>query len=118
MRVPAASTGAERSASNRRAIARRGGGVTRRGAERGSAMLGRIAAHEDFRAIAHRPTRVAGPIARTLAVMTSFALVFPGQGSQSVGMGRALADASPAAASVFAEADAALDSPITPLAWD
>jgi len=33
-------------------------------------------------------------------------------------MGRALADASPAAASVFAEADAALDSPITPLAWD
>jgi [acyl-carrier-protein] S-malonyltransferase len=50
--------------------------------------------------------------------MTSFALVFPGQGSQSVGMGRALADASPAAASVFAKADAALDSPITPLAWD
>jgi [acyl-carrier-protein] S-malonyltransferase len=81
-------------------------------------MLGRIAAHEDFRAIAHRPTRVAGPIARTLAVMTSFALVFPGQGSQSVGMGRALADASPAAASVFAEADAALDGPISPLAWD
>lgn len=46
------------------------------------------------------------------------AFVFPGQGSQSVGMGRALADASPAARAVFAEADAALDAPITPLAWD
>ncbi|HEX5015193.1 MAG TPA: ACP S-malonyltransferase [Candidatus Limnocylindrales bacterium] len=50
--------------------------------------------------------------------MSSFALVFPGQGSQSVGMGRALANASPAAANVFAEADAALDAPISPLAWD
>jgi [acyl-carrier-protein] S-malonyltransferase len=50
--------------------------------------------------------------------MTSLAFVFPGQGSQSVGMGRALAEASPAAASVFAAADAALASPVTPLAWD
>jgi [acyl-carrier-protein] S-malonyltransferase len=46
------------------------------------------------------------------------AFVFPGQGSQSVGMGRALAAASPAAAAVIAEADSALDEPITPLAWD
>jgi [acyl-carrier-protein] S-malonyltransferase len=46
------------------------------------------------------------------------ALVFPGQGSQSVGMGRALADASPAAAAVFAAADAALGEPISRLAWD
>jgi len=46
------------------------------------------------------------------------AFVFPGQGSQSVGMGRALAAASPAAAAVFAEADSSLESPITPLAWD
>jgi [acyl-carrier-protein] S-malonyltransferase len=50
--------------------------------------------------------------------MQSFAFVFPGQGSQSVGMGRALADASPAAAAVFAEADAALGEPISRLAWD
>ena len=50
--------------------------------------------------------------------MHPYAFVFPGQGSQSVGMGRALAVASPAAAAVFAEADAAVDSPITPLAWD
>jgi [acyl-carrier-protein] S-malonyltransferase len=38
----------------------------------------------------------------------SVAFVFPGQGSQSVGMGRALADAFPAAREVFEEVDAAL----------
>lgn len=36
------------------------------------------------------------------------AFVFPGQGSQSVGMGKALADASPAAREVFQEVDEAL----------
>jgi len=36
------------------------------------------------------------------------ALVFPGQGSQSVGMGKALAEAFPAAREVFARVDAAL----------
>jgi [acyl-carrier-protein] S-malonyltransferase len=50
--------------------------------------------------------------------MTSFAFVFPGQGSQSVGMGRALAEASEAAAAVFATADEALGEPISSLAWD
>jgi [acyl-carrier-protein] S-malonyltransferase len=45
-------------------------------------------------------------------------MVFPGQGSQSVGMGRAVADASTAAAAVFAEADAALGEPISRLAWE
>ena len=50
--------------------------------------------------------------------MSRFAFVFPGQGSQAVGMGRALASASPAAAAVFAEADEALREPITALAWD
>ena len=48
----------------------------------------------------------------------AFAYVFPGQGSQTVGMGRLLSSHSPAAAAVFAEADAALDQPISRLAWE
>jgi [acyl-carrier-protein] S-malonyltransferase len=50
--------------------------------------------------------------------MTDFAYVFPGQGSQSVGMGRALAETSPAAVVVFAAADRASPSPVSALAWD
>ena len=49
--------------------------------------------------------------------MGSVAFVFPGQGSQYVGMGKALAEGSPAAAAVFAEADAALGEPLSTLAW-
>jgi [acyl-carrier-protein] S-malonyltransferase len=50
--------------------------------------------------------------------MDRIAFVFPGQGSQSVGMGKALAESSPAAAEVFAQADAALGEPISRLAFD
>ena len=50
--------------------------------------------------------------------MSSIAFVFPGQGSQSVGMGSALAASSPAAAAVFAAADAALGESISRLAWE
>ncbi len=46
------------------------------------------------------------------------ALVFPGQGSQKVGMGRALADAHDIARQTFAEADAALGEPLSRLIWD
>jgi [acyl-carrier-protein] S-malonyltransferase len=50
--------------------------------------------------------------------MDRIAFVFPGQGSQSVGMGKALAEASLAAAAVLAEADEALGEPISRLAFD
>ncbi|MEM9198447.1 MAG: malonyl CoA-acyl carrier protein transacylase, partial [Pseudomonadota bacterium] len=46
------------------------------------------------------------------------ALVFPGQGAQVVGMGRALAEAYPAAAEVFAEVDDALGVKLTSVIWD
>jgi [acyl-carrier-protein] S-malonyltransferase len=50
--------------------------------------------------------------------LTRVAFVFPGQGSQAIGMGRLLADASPAAAAVFAAADDALGESISALSWD
>jgi [acyl-carrier-protein] S-malonyltransferase len=50
--------------------------------------------------------------------MHQLAYVFPGQGSQSVGMARALASESPAAAAVFAAADEALGESISGLSWD
>ena len=49
--------------------------------------------------------------------MNNVAFVFPGQGSQSVGMGSALAASSPAAAEVFHAADVALGEPLSELAW-
>lgn len=46
------------------------------------------------------------------------ALVFPGQGSQSVGMGKELAEAFPEAAQVFEEVDAALGQKLSTLMWE
>jgi [acyl-carrier-protein] S-malonyltransferase len=46
------------------------------------------------------------------------AFTFPGQGSQAVGMGKALADAFPAARAVFDEVDAALGEKLTAIIWD
>jgi [acyl-carrier-protein] S-malonyltransferase len=46
------------------------------------------------------------------------AFVFPGQGSQSVGMGRALAEAFPVARAVFEEVDAALGETLTATMWE
>ncbi|UFZ05268.1 ACP S-malonyltransferase [Bradyrhizobium ontarionense] len=46
------------------------------------------------------------------------AFTFPGQGSQSVGMGKALAEAFPVARAVFEEVDAALGERLTAIIWD
>ena len=51
------------------------------------------------------------------ASVQRIAFVFPGQGSQTVGMGETLSASSPAAAAVFAAADSALGEPISALAW-
>src|SRR5262249_13912004 len=48
----------------------------------------------------------------------SIALLFPGQGSQVVGMGRALAQTYPAARAVFDEVDTALGAPLSTLMWE
>jgi [acyl-carrier-protein] S-malonyltransferase len=46
------------------------------------------------------------------------AFVFPGQGAQKVGMGRALAEAFPVCRETFDEADAALGEPLSRLCFD
>src|SRR5688572_8365777 len=46
------------------------------------------------------------------------ALVFPGQGSQAVGMGKDLADNFPAAKQVFEEADEALGFPLAAMCFE
>jgi [acyl-carrier-protein] S-malonyltransferase len=46
------------------------------------------------------------------------AFIFPGQGSQSVGMGKALADAFPQAKAVFDEVDEALSQKLSTLMWE
>jgi [acyl-carrier-protein] S-malonyltransferase len=49
---------------------------------------------------------------------TSTAFIFPGQGSQKVGMGKDLSAAYPEAKAIFAEADETLGFEISKLCWD
>ncbi len=49
--------------------------------------------------------------------MSRIAFIFPGQGSQAIGMGKELADAFPAAKAVFDEVDAALGEKLSALIW-
>ncbi len=48
----------------------------------------------------------------------SRAFVFPGQGAQTIGMGRALAETYPAAQAVFDEVDEALGEKLSGLIWE
>src|SRR5258708_24863640 len=48
----------------------------------------------------------------------SVAFIFPGQGSQAVGMGKALAEAFAPARAVFEEVDAALGEKLTTVIWE
>ena len=60
-------------------------------------------------------------INRTTIDMTnqsSLAYLFPGQGSQSVGMGKSLAEAYPTAQQIFSAADEQLGFSLSELAWD
>ncbi|MEO1304379.1 MAG: ACP S-malonyltransferase [Pseudomonadota bacterium] len=50
--------------------------------------------------------------------MTKFAFIFPGQGSQFIGMGKALADQFGSAKAVFEEVDDALDQDLSGLIWN
>jgi [acyl-carrier-protein] S-malonyltransferase len=54
----------------------------------------------------------------TKLAMKKIAYVFPGQGSQKVGMGRVWADASEEARRVFEEADEVLGFPLSRLCWE
>jgi [acyl-carrier-protein] S-malonyltransferase len=49
--------------------------------------------------------------------MTRIAFIFPGQGSQAIGMGKELADAFPAAKAVFDQVDEALGQKLSALIW-
>ena len=48
----------------------------------------------------------------------STAFLFPGQGAQTIGMGKALAEAYPAAADVFTEVNDALGEDLSALIWE
>ena len=50
--------------------------------------------------------------------MNKLALLFAGQGAQSVGMGRDIAAEFPVSAEIWEQADATLDRPISDIAWN
>jgi [acyl-carrier-protein] S-malonyltransferase len=64
------------------------------------------------------PSRLTADLLLQLPIDPELALVFPGQGSQKVGMGRGAAESSDIAADVFAEADEALGFGLSDLCFE
>ena len=58
------------------------------------------------------------PRDRNSQILMARAFIFPGQGSQDVGMGKALAEAFPSARAVFDEVDDALGQKLSVLMWE
>ncbi len=65
-----------------------------------------------------RPRGAVSPAITSDGAIMTRAFVFPGQGSQTVGMGKALAEASAAAREVFEEVDEALERRLSAIMWD
>ncbi len=84
---------------------------------------GRSAADDPSGELAHSAPRqqhidVRRAMRQLRVCMSKIAFLFPGQGSQAAGMGKALADSYPSARNVFDQADAALGFPISKLCFE
>lgn len=71
-----------------------------------------------LRATAWRGIQIKTQMNKDREQKMSRAFVFPGQGAQTIGMGRALADAYPAAKAIFDEVDDALGEKLSTLIWE
>ena len=87
-----------------------------RAVRNGIALASRFAAESLVPRLADAVARLTPCLTRIASVMIAF--IFPGQGSQRVGMGQAFAAAEPIVRDTFAEADAALGVPLSRLCFD
>ena len=87
-------------------------------------MIPRVSAHLLLRFVRRKEVRLGGRVSERGVIRheqeyhLASAFIFPGQGSQSVGMGQTLAATSSVAAAVWQQADDALGESISQLAWN